>query len=99
MSNKNIGDVIDVTESLEDGLKLDIKNVTKREKDKEGRDFIIIATVDGKKYRTYSVVVIEALEKVMAKKFDFSKDTLKCQVKQTVSDTGNAYFALVSQKQ
>jgi kynurenine formamidase len=97
MSNKNIGDIIDVTESLEDGLKLDIKNVSKIEKDKTG-DFIIISTADGKKYRTYSSIIIEALGKVQAKKFDFTKDVLKCQVKATVSADGNEYFTLVSQK-
>lgn len=97
MSNKNIGDIIDVTESLEDGLKLDIKSVSKIDKDKTG-DFIIIGTADGKKYRTYSKIIIEALDKVKAAKFDFSRDVLKCQVKGTVSSEGNEYFTLVGQR-
>lgn len=97
MSNKSISDIIDVTESLEDGLKLDIKNISKVEKDAIGQ-YIIITTADGKKYRTYSNVVIEALMKVVAKKFDFSKDVLKCQVKESESADGNNYFTLVGQK-
>ena len=97
MSSKNIGDIIDVTESLENGLKLDIKSVSKVSKDKTG-EFIIIGTVDGKKYRTYSSIIIEALNKVIAAKFDFAKDVLKCQVKMTESADGNEYFTLVGQK-
>jgi len=97
MSSKSIGDIIDVTESLEDGLKLDIKSVSKVNKDKTG-DFIIIGTTDGKKYRTYSSIIIEALNKVQAAKFDFTKDVLKAQVKATVSADGNEYFTLVGQK-
>lgn len=97
MSSKNIGDIIDVYESLEDGLKLDIKGVSKVEKDKTG-DFIIISTADGKKFRTYSKIIIESMDKVRAAKFDFSKDVLKCQVKGTVSAEGNEYFTLVGQR-
>jgi len=97
MATKNIGDIIDVVESLEDGMKLDIKGVSKAEKDKTG-EFIVISTADGKKYRTYSSIIIETLDKVKAKKFDFTKDTLKAQVKMTVSAEGNEYFTLVGQK-
>lgn len=98
MSSKNIGDIIDVTENLEDGLKLEIKNVSKSEKDGEGRDFIIISTVEGKKYRCYSRVIMETLDKVKSKKFDFGKDTLKVQVREVLMDNGNSYMTLTNPK-
>lgn len=97
MSNKNLGDVVDILESLEDGLKLDINGLSKVQKDKTG-DFIVISTVGGKKYRTYSKVVIETLEKVQTAKFDFTRDVLRAQVKMATSAEGNEYFSLVGQK-
>jgi len=98
MSSKNINDVIDIMESLTDGLKLDVKGITFGT-DKTG-SFVVIDAADGKKYRTYSGVIIDLLKKVEAKKFDFKKDVLKAQVKEveTQDDSGNTYFTLVSQR-
>ena len=97
MSNKNLGEVVEILESLEDGLKLDINGLSKVQKDKTG-DFIVISAVGGKKYRTYSKIVIETLEKVQAAKFDFTRDVLKAQVKMATSAEGNEYITLVGQK-
>lgn len=96
MATKNIGDIIDVPESLENGLKLDIKNVSKKESDERG-EFIIITTADGKKYRTYGKFVINALESIKGKKFDFAKDVLRAQVKEVEKDDGTSYLLLVNQ--
>jgi len=98
MSSKSIGDVIDVMESLTDGLKLDMNGIAFGT-DKTG-SFVVINTTDGKKYRTYSGVIIDLLKKVEAKKFDFKKDVLKAQVREveTQDDSGNTYFTLVGQK-
>lgn len=95
MSSKNIGDVIDITESLTDGLKLDIRSV-KIDTDKTG-EFALIGTADGKKYRTYSTVILEMLKKVVSNKFDFKADVLKAQVKEVESQNGNTYFTLTGQ--
>lgn len=98
MSSKNIFDVVDIMESLTDGLKLDIKGIAFGT-DKTGQ-FVVIETTDGKKFRTYSGVILDILRKVEAKKFDFKKDVLKAQVKEveTQDDSGNTYFTLVGQK-
>jgi hypothetical protein len=97
MTTKSLGAIVELIEGLTDGLKLDIKSATVGT-DKTG-EYVLIGTVDGKKYRTYSGIVIETMKKVIATKFDFTKDTLKAQVKEVESQaTGQTYFTLVDQK-
>lgn len=96
MSAKNIGEIVPLTESLEDGLKLDICGVA-FDKDEKG-SIALITTVGGKVYRTYSKQVIETLQKVQTAKFDFKKDTLSTVVKEVESTTGMTYFVLTNPK-
>lgn len=97
MATKSLGAVVEIVEGLTDGLKLDIKSATIGT-DKTG-EYVLIGTADGKKYRTYSSIVIEMMKKVLATKFDFKADTLKAQVKEVESQqTGQTYFTLVDQK-
>jgi hypothetical protein len=98
MSGKNINDVLDIAEQLTNGVKLDICGVAFDRDEKMG-EFVVIKTVDGKKYKTYSTYIVDRLKQVEAKKFDFKKDVLKAQVFEKVSEsTGNTYLTLGGQK-
>jgi hypothetical protein len=94
MSSKSIKDVLDLTEGLTDGQKLDIKDYTVG-KDKIGK-FAVITCVNGDKFKTYGEYIIEALDAAKAKKFPFGKDSLTCTVKEKQSENNRGYLVLTA---
>jgi len=98
MTQKGLGEVIDLTEGLQHGQVLDICGVS-FDKSKDMGDFALINTKDGNKYRTFSEVVMKQLKEVVDKKFDFKKDTIVAQVVEKKSEaTGYSYLMLASKK-
>lgn len=98
MTQKGLGEIIDLTEGLQHGQVLDICGVS-FDKVKDMGDFALIVTKDGNKYRTFSEVVMKQLKEVVDKKFDFKKDSIVCQVVEKKSEaTGFSYMMLAAKK-